>query len=131
MQIEHIALNVAEPVAMAKWYVQHCGFQVRRSMDVAPFTCFICDSTGQVLVELYDRKDKTQWTRDTFDEPLLFHLALISEDLIADTDRLCAAGAIMIERTIESDGFGLVMLRDPFGMPLQLCRRRQSMVVAI
>ena len=31
MKIEHIALQVADPAAMADWYVKHLGFCVRRA----------------------------------------------------------------------------------------------------
>src|SRR6266581_4941240 len=32
MKIEHFALQVPEPVAMAEWYVKHLGFTVSRAV---------------------------------------------------------------------------------------------------
>jgi glyoxylase I family protein len=130
MRIEHFALNVADPIGTARWYVAHCGFRVQRQQEGPPFTVFFGDPAGHVLIELYHRTDKPVWTPGHFREPLFFHIALASDDLAADTARLSAAGASVIEQTIDPDGFGLVMLRDPFGVPLQLCRRRQPFDLA-
>ena len=30
MRVEHVAFNVEDPLAMARWYVDHLGFQVKR-----------------------------------------------------------------------------------------------------
>ena len=30
MRIEHVAFNVPDPLAMARWYVEHLGFEVKR-----------------------------------------------------------------------------------------------------
>lgn len=130
MRVEHFALNVADPVGTADWYVKHCGFVIQRRMTNPPFTVFLGDADGHVLVELYHRADAPAWTADHFREPLFFHVALASDDLPADVSRLRAAGASVIESSIENDGFGLVMMRDPFGMPLQLCKRREPFRLA-
>jgi catechol 2,3-dioxygenase-like lactoylglutathione lyase family enzyme len=130
MRIEHFALNVADPVGMADWYVRNCGFRIHRQQNEPPYMVFLGDTDGHVLIELYHRTDKPCWTRQMFQEPLLFHVALSSNDLAADVARLTAAGASVIESTIGADGFGLVMMRDPFGMPLQLCRRNQPFEMA-
>ncbi len=127
MRIEHIALNVPDPVGMANWYVKYCGFVVRKALTEPPFTHFISERDGEGMIELYDRTDKRRWTASDFADPLFFHLALTSIDLFGDSVRLCIAGASEIERTIDADGYGLVMLRDPFGMALQLCRRREPL----
>lgn len=125
MRIEHFALNVADPIGIAGWYVAFCGFRVQRQLTEPPFTVFLGDTDGHVLVELYNRADKPRWNDSLFAETLFFHLALVSDDLVADVARLTAAGASTIESAIDPQGFGLVMMRDPFGMPLQLCRRQQ------
>ena len=130
MRIEHFALNVADPLATARWYVAHCGFRIHRQQDEPPFMVFLGDEKGHVLVELYNRTDKPRWTQEQFREPLFFHVALSSDNLAADVARLTSAGASVIESSIGTDGFGLVMMRDPFGMPLQLCKRREPFDMA-
>jgi hypothetical protein len=124
MRIEHLAINLDTPADWATWYVRHCGFKVVRAQAGPPWTQFIADSHGAVLVEAYDRTDKPRvdWPQA---DPILFHLALVSESLEADAQRLCAAGATRIEGGADTDGYGLIMLRDPWGVPLQLCRRRE------
>ena len=54
MKIEHFALNVAEPVAMAAWYVDNLGFKVARHMDEPPFAHFLEDSSGTGMLEIYN-----------------------------------------------------------------------------
>ena len=55
--------------------------------------------------------------------PLLLHLALVSADPYADSKRLQLAGAQQVDEVNLADGSLLVMLRDPWGLALQLCRR--------
>ena len=53
MKIEHMALNVAEPREMARWYADHLGMRVVRGDDCAPWIHFIADQSGMVMLELY------------------------------------------------------------------------------
>jgi glyoxylase I family protein len=124
MRIEHLAINLDAPADWAAWYVRHCGFKTIRVQSGPPWTHFIADSHGAVLLEVYDRTDKprVEWRKA---DPILFHIALVSDAPEADARRLCAAGATRIEGGADADGYGLIMLRDPWGVPLQLCCRRE------
>jgi predicted enzyme related to lactoylglutathione lyase len=62
--------------------------------------------------------------------PLLFHLALASSDPGADAERLVNAGATMLEDINTPDGSHLMMLRDPWGLALQLCKRSRNLLDA-
>src|SRR5437764_946546 len=53
MNIEHIALNVLDPVALADWYIRHLGMHVVRQVDSAPFTRFLADAADRVVLEAY------------------------------------------------------------------------------
>jgi glyoxylase I family protein len=53
MNIEHVALNVPDPAAMAAWYTSHLGMRVLRSMPTSPFTHFLADQSGRVVIEIY------------------------------------------------------------------------------
>ena len=57
--------------------------------------------------------------------PLCFHVALYSLDARADCARFLAAGATHVLDEPQPDGSLLIMLRDPWGIPLQLCQRAQ------
>ena len=122
MTFEHFALNVPDPRAMAAWYVQHMGFHVARSRAEAPFTHFLADDTGRVTVEIY-HNPAAPVPDYTAAHPLCFHFAVVSADARADSARLLAAGAKLFLEEPQPDGSLLIMLRDPWGVPLQLCQR--------
>lgn len=128
MKIEHIAYMVPEPLAMAKWYVQHLGLSIKRGSDKPPFGHFLADAGGAVLVELYGGPDGKVPSYDDID-PAALHLALVSPDLSADYRRLLAAGAREVEapRTLPN-GDAVCMLRDPWGLAVQLVQRAKPML---
>jgi len=122
MRFEHIALNVAEPKAMADWYCQHLGLRVRRAMPDAAQTHFLVDDSDQMMLEIYcNPADRVPDYPNM--HPLLLHLALVSADPYADSKRLQQAGAQQVDEVNLTDGSLLLMLRDPWGLALQLCRR--------
>ena len=127
MQIEHVAIHVHEPRAMAAWYVQHLGFRILRAMDHEPWTHFLGDSADCGVLEIYRNQRDTPPDYFSLD-PLRLHVALVSADPDADAARLIAVGATKAEEVRLADGTLLVMLRDPWGLALQLCRRVQPML---
>ncbi len=123
MTIEHVAWQVPDPPALAAWYVEHLGFRVVRQMAEAPFTTFLATSDGKVMLEVYHNPIAP--VPDYPDQHhLVLHIAFTVTDITGERDRLLAAGA-----TIDTDLFSipsgdqLVMLRDPWGIPLQLAQR--------
>ena len=127
MKIEHIAFNVAEPVAVADWYCRHCGLRVVRHVPQPTQTHFLADGDATVLEIYCNPPDQVPNYREM--NPLLFHLALASADPSADAQRLMAAGAVMVEEVKPPDGSAhLIMLRDPWGLALQLCKRSRSLL---
>ena len=121
MKIEHIAYNVADPVAVADWYCTHTGLRVVRHLP-EPCQCHFLADDASTALELYcnppdEIPDYANWN------PLLFHLAFHSDDPSADSNRLIEAGATLLTDDVMADGSHLVMLRDPWGMALQLCQR--------
>jgi glyoxylase I family protein len=122
MKFEHFALNVSDPPAHARWYVQHLGFAIARSRDDAPFTHFLADETGRVAFELYCNP-KAAVPDYAAMHPLCFHVAVVAADAKAERTRLEKAGATLFLEEPQPDGSLLIMLRDPWGVPLQLCQR--------
>ena len=56
--------------------------------------------------------------------PLELHIAFIADDVVAERQRLMDAGASPEgEVTTTPSGDRLAMLRDPWGVPIQLCQR--------
>jgi catechol 2,3-dioxygenase-like lactoylglutathione lyase family enzyme len=128
MKIEHFALQVPDPIAMADWYVKHLGCSLARSVGAPAFTRFLKDSSGSVLVELY-RHPKVGVPDYAAMDPLLLHFAFVSENPAVDRDRLIAAGARLVEDLAATPlGDQLVMLRDPWNIALQLVQRATPML---
>lgn len=122
MRIEHFALNVADPEAAAAWYGSQLGFVVVRKQSDAARTHFLRDPGTGVMLEVYRNPPDQVPDYRSFD-PLQLHLAFATADLAADRDRLLAAGAGLVSEQTLADGTRLAMLRDPWGLALQLCQR--------
>ncbi|WP_162053311.1 VOC family protein [Pontibacter pamirensis] len=129
MKLEHFALNVEAPVAMAAWYVEHLGLKIVKQVKEPPYMTFLADDSDRIMIEIYlNPADEVPPYREM--NPLLVHLAFISEDPAHDKERLQKAGASVVSDQRLEDGSHLVMLRDPWGLALQLCRRAQPMLAA-
>lgn len=126
MKIEHIAFNVADPVAVADWYGKHFGLQIVRHIPQPAQTHFLADSNSTVLEIYCNPPDQIPDYRNM--SPLLFHLAFASADPLADAKRLMLARATYVDDVHLSDGSHLVMLRDPWGVALQLCKRAKQLL---
>jgi uncharacterized glyoxalase superfamily protein PhnB len=127
MKIEHVAWQVQDPVAVANWYVKHLGFRVLRKLEKSPLTHFIADETGNVVVEIYNNPAATiPDYRAT--NPLHLHLAFVANDPDAERERLTKAGATLHEDLMTPVGDRLIMMRDPFGFAIQLCKRSIPMI---
>lgn len=128
MKIEHVAFNVPDPVAAARWYVEQLGFSVKRRFVEPPYGHFLADDSGAVMVELYRRTDAPV-PEYVAQHPAVLHLALVSRDVEADVRRLSAAGATLVgEIDRQASGDVLAFIRDPWGLSLQLVQRAQPMI---
>ena len=122
MKFEHFALNVPDVRAMSRWYVEHVGLQIIRSREDAPYTHFLGDDTGRVFIELYSNPAAAYPNYDA-QHPLVLHFAMFSTDAQADRERLEKAGATFFVEDGAPDGTRLMMMRDPWGVALQICQR--------
>ena len=122
MIFEHFALNVSEPLEMADWFVEHCQSKIVSRMEEPPHMTFLADKSGRVFLELYKS------TRDpvpdyTQQHPIRTHLAFEVGDPLAERARLEQAGCTFFEEVRKDDGSLLIMMRNPWGVPIQLCKR--------
>lgn len=127
MKIEHTAFNVEEPVLMARWYVEHLGLEVRRRTTGAPYAHFLADDSGTVMIEIYGNKDAPLPDYRSMN-PAELHLAFVSENVTSDAQRLAAAGATVVADVHQLGDDTFAMLRDPWGLPLQLVQRATPMI---
>ena len=139
MRIEHFARNVAEPVAMARWYVEHLGMRIAVGSNEPPYGHFLADGGGpaapgaggadcadHVMIEIY-HNPADAIPDYAAQSPARLHLAFVSADPAGDRDRLLAAGATYVEDVHLPDGGYLVTLRDPWGLAIQLARRGREL----
>jgi len=126
MRLEHFALQVLEPVAMADWYVKHLGCKIARAGGEPSHGRFL--TVGDVLFEIY-RNPAVSVPDYAAMAPVQLHLAFSSENLTADRDRLVRAGARLVEDVNTTpSGDEIMMLRDPWNIPIQFVKRKEAMI---
>jgi len=121
---EHTALNVPEVDAAGQWYCQNLNMKVLRSGESVRY---LADSTGRLIFELYTNPaaEIPDYSRIA---PATMHLAFYVSDVPAAVAKLTAAGAtIFSDYEVADSGDELAMLRDPWGIPLQLITRAEAM----
>ena len=128
MKIEHIAFQVADPVAVARWYVEQLGMTLRRAFPDRPWGQFLSDDGDSVMLEFYNNPKASVPDYRAMD-PVLVHIAFTTDDVGRTRARLFAAGATAeSEVAVTDSGDTLMMLRDPWGLPLQFIRRKVPMI---
>lgn len=126
-RIEHFALNVADPAGMASWYEKYIGMKIVRKIEAAHNTHFLLDCSGSIMIEIYNNPPGEVPGYPAMN-PLQLHVALVSDDPEGDKRTLMNAGATYVEEVHLPDGSHLIMLRDPWGLALQLCKRGNPML---
>lgn len=127
MKIEHVAYQVSDPIAMADWYCTHMGFTIKRQADTPVPVRFLADESGDVMLEIYNNPKVAPPDYSAMD-PLLLHVAFVCPDVSGTVDRLIAAGATRVSGPEFIGGDELAMLRDPWGVSIQLANRQNPMV---
>ena len=128
MNVEHVAFLVADPNAVADWYCEHLGMQVMRKGGPPNLMTFLADEDGKTMFEIYTNPQIATPDYASMN-PLLLHLAFYADDMEATLTRLLAAGATVVQEPSVTDaGDTLAMLRDPWGLALQLVNRKEPML---
>ncbi len=127
MKFEHFGINVPHPQAMAGWYVRHFNMKIVRSMQDTPYTHFLTDDSGRVIMEIY-ANETVEIPDYNLQHPLKFHVAFEVSNPQELSEILIKEGAMFFEEVKMDDGSHLIMLRDPWGIPIQLCKRGKPMV---
>ncbi len=122
LRIEHFACNVSDAAGMATWYVEHLGMRIISRNVAPPHIHFLADASDQVVMEIYSSSADPVPDYQTM-HPLRFHVAFAAADPDVARAELVAAGATFVDERELPDGSRLLMLRDPWGLPLQLCKR--------
>ncbi len=127
-RIEHVALNVKEPVTMAEWYCQNLGMSIIRKGPAPVNARFISDAGKNMMLELYNNPPDDVPDYSSMD-PLVLHVAFMVEDVKAIRSKLMAAGATAVgEVTLTPGGDEIAVLRDPWGLAIQFIKRAEPML---
>ncbi len=128
IRLEHVALNVADPVKMAQWYVDHLGMKILREGPAPANARFLADGDGNMMLELYHNPPEAVPNYASMD-PLVLHIAFMVDDVEAIRSKLLAAGATATDEiTITPAGDKITMLRDPWGLAIQFIHRANPML---
>jgi glyoxylase I family protein len=128
VRLEHVGLNVADPVKAAQWYADNLGMKVLREGPAPAHARFLADSAGNMMLELYHNPPEAVPNYSTMD-PLLLHVAFMVDDVAALRQKLIAAGATSVDEiTTTPAGDQLAMLRDPWGLAIQFVHRADPML---
>ena len=128
IRLEHVALNVENPAGMAKWWCENLGMKIVRKGPPPVNMYFISDAGGNMMLEIYHNPpDAVPDYRSM--NPLMLHVAFMVDDVKGTCRKLIAAGAaVASEATVTDSGDELAMLRDPWGVPIQILKRANPML---
>jgi catechol 2,3-dioxygenase-like lactoylglutathione lyase family enzyme len=128
VRLEHVGLNVADPIKAAQWYVDNLGMKVLREGPAPANARFLADAAGNMMLEIYHNPPEAVPNYAAMD-PLLLHVAFLVDDVDALRSKLLAAGATAVgEVTTTPAGDKLAMLRDPWGLAIQFVHRADPML---
>ena len=128
IRLEHVASDVENPVAMAKWYCENLDMKSVRQGPAPVNMRFISDAGGNMMLELYHNPPDAVPDYASMD-PLILHIAFMVDDVKGTCRKLVAAGAtIATEITVTDSGDELAMLRDPWGVSIQFLKRANPML---
>ena len=128
IRLEHVAINVEDPAAMAEWYCENLDMKIIRKGEPPANMRFISDAGGNMMLELYNNPPDEVPDYPSMN-PLSLHIAFMVDDVKAITRKLIAAGAtIAVDVNTTPAGDELVILRDPWGVPIQFLKRTEPML---
>src|SRR5215210_3168925 len=96
LNVEHFACNVADPNAMAAWYVEQLGMRIVRRVAAPPHVHFLADASGRVVIEIYSSAADPVPDYAAM-HPMRFHLAFLADDPDAAKAALVEGGATFVD----------------------------------
>ncbi len=129
INLEHVAFNVSEPAAVSEWYCKNFGMKILRKFGAPAFGHFVADARGAMMLEFYNNPKAGSIPDYRSMNPLVLHIAFQVDDVAAVRANLLKSGATAEgEVATNDDGDQLAMLRDPWGLAVQLIKRTTRMV---
>lgn len=128
IRFEHLALNVADPIKTAEWYKENLGFKIVRQGGEPTYTTFISDEEGNMMFEFFHNSDYPiqnflKWDHNSI------HMAFHCDDIELIKNNLTKNGAVVAsDIRITDSGDQVLVLRDPWGFPIQFVSRAKKML---
>ena len=128
MKIEHVAFNVENAAEAAKWYAENLGLKIVRSMTESPYIHFLADGEEESMLEFYSNPAAIVPDYAAM-SPLILHIAFTVDDIDSVRNRLVEVGATAVgDTTSMPNGDQLAIVRDPWGLAVQLVARVEPML---
>ena len=128
LYIEHFAMNVSDSRAKAKWYGENLHSVIVRDGIAPTYGMFIADAGKNMMFELYQQQEYPVIDFTTLSH-MSIHIAFMVDDIQAAKSTLVAAGAKVVDDiTKTASGDFVLMLRDPWGLPIQFVKRGNAML---
>lgn len=126
-RLEHVAINVEDPVAFSKWFVDNLGMKLIRQGGAPSYGTFICDPTQNIMFEIYHQNYPVIDFKNV--DYTSIHFAFMVDDIVKVKNILLKNGATVAEELKDTPaGDKVVMLRNPWGLPIQLVQRKNIMI---
>jgi len=128
LRFEHLAVNVPDPQSMTNWYFENLGMKVIRKGTPPTYTNFFADAGSNMMFEVFNNTNYPLLDPSKLDI-LSVHFAFVVDDVRSIRNALIAAGATLADELREtSTGDQVLVLRDPWGLPIQFIKRAQPML---
>ncbi len=128
LRMEHLEFNVPDTHKKAKWFEENLGMKIMREGGAPTFNMFISDPEHNMMMELNQNKDFPMldfWKVSH----MATHFAFTVKDIQAAKKKLIAGGAQLVEDITKTPGGDYVMMmRDPWGEPIQIVHRAEPML---
>ena len=127
-RFEHIAINVPDPEAMAKWYTNNLGMKIVRGGFAPNASAFIADSGMHMMLELLHDVGHPVFESGKIHHTSM-HFAFITPNIAKTEEQLLKAGAAISDSVRKTaSGDQVMTLRDPWGFAIQFVERIKPML---
>jgi beta-lactamase superfamily II metal-dependent hydrolase/catechol 2,3-dioxygenase-like lactoylglutathione lyase family enzyme len=128
VRFEHIALNVDDVEAVVNWYCENLGMKVVRKGPPPVNMHFLADTGDNVVFEFYHNIEAPVPDCNMI-HPRSYHVAFVVDDVGAICDKLLRTGAtVASEMETTPAGDQIIILRDPWALPIQFVKRTKPML---
>ena len=125
---EHIAFNVEDPIAQAKWFVDNMEFKIMFKGDPPNNARFVINTGEDFMIELYNNKEYPKIDLQKISH-MAIHIAFMVDSMEAVKQKLLSAGATIVEDITKiPSGDLILMMRNPWGLPIQFVQRANPML---